>query len=147
MGGVQGQVYTKNVEGPHYICTRTVTHCNRVVINDTYLFSSHHADRLTSEQMVDEFGNERTKDRKNEQIYQLWQLSHTERSINVSLCIVLCELDAELCEIFPCGGEIVPDDWHILFNVHYNGCHVRTLVTNVLHTLPRHLKGGGGREK
>lgn len=63
-----------------------------------------------------------------------------ERSVNVCLCTVLSELDAELCEIFACGGEIVSDNWHILFNVHYNGCHIRTLVTNMLHTLPRHLE-------
>lgn len=36
----------------------------------------------------------------------------------VCVCIVLCELDAELCEVFACGGQIVSDDRHILFNVH-----------------------------
>lgn len=29
----------------------------------TYLFSSHHADRFTSEQVVDKFGNERTEEK------------------------------------------------------------------------------------
>lgn len=36
----------------------------QISINKTYLFSSHHADRLTSEQVVDKFGNERTKEKK-----------------------------------------------------------------------------------
>lgn len=32
--------------------------------------------------------------------------------------ILLCELDAELCEVFARGGQIVSDDGHILLNVH-----------------------------
>lgn len=34
------------------------------------------------------------------------------------MCIVLCELDAELCEVFARGGQIVSHDRHILLNVH-----------------------------
>ena len=60
---------------------------------------------------------------------------------SVYRCAVLCELDAELCEVFASGGQIVSDDWHILFNVHDDRGHIRTLVTHVLHTLPRHLSG------
>lgn len=78
---------------------------------------------------------------RNDKYINKQELSHrANNSVNVCLCTVLCELDAELREIFACGGEIVSDDWHILFNVHYNGCHIRTLVTNMLHTLPRHLE-------
>lgn len=32
--------------------------------------------------------------------------------------ILLCELDAKLCEVFARGGQIVSDDGHILLNVH-----------------------------
>lgn len=34
----------------------------------TYLFSSHHADRFTSEQVVDKFGNERTEGKKKKEM-------------------------------------------------------------------------------
>ncbi len=53
---------------------------------------------------------------------------------------VLCELDAELCEVFACGGQIVSDDGNILLYVHDDRRHIRALVTHVLHTLPRHLR-------
>ena len=58
---------------------------------------------------------------------------------------VLCELDAELCEVFARGRQIVSDDRHVLLNVHDDWCDIRTLVTNVLHTLPRHLREQGGK--
>lgn len=31
---------------------------------------------------------------------------------------VLCELDAELSEVFPCGCEIVSENRHVLLYVH-----------------------------
>lgn len=43
-----------------------------------------------------------------------------QRFINVCFWNVLCELDAELCEVFARGGQVVPDDGHILFDVHDN---------------------------
>lgn len=43
-------------------CSSTET-LGKIIINYTYLFSSHHADRLTSEQVVDKFGDERAKER------------------------------------------------------------------------------------
>lgn len=43
---------------------------------------------------------------------------NNDACMNACVCILLCELDAELCEVFACGGQIVSDDWHILFNVH-----------------------------
>lgn len=57
---------------------------------------------------------------------------------------VLGELDAELREVFPGGRQIVPDDRHVLLDVHDDGGHVGTLVADVLHALPRHLQEGGG---
>lgn len=54
---------------------------------------------------------------------------------------VLGELDAELREVFPRGRQIVSDDRHVLLYVHDDGCHVGTLVANMLHALPRHLQG------
>lgn len=56
------------------------------------------------------------------------------------VCLVLCELDAELCEVFPGGGQVVSDDGHVLLDVHDDGGHVGTLVAHVLHALPRHLR-------
>lgn len=61
--------------------------------------------------------------------------------IKMDACVILCKLYAELSEVFACGGQIVSDDGHILFNVHNNRSHIRTLVPNMLHTLPRHLRG------
>lgn len=59
--------------------------------------------------------------------------------------LLLCELDAELREVFPSGGQIVSDDRYVLFDVHDDGRHVRTLVAYVLHALPWHLRFGRKR--
>lgn len=53
---------------------------------------------------------------------------------------VLCELDAELREVFARGGQIVSDNGNVLLNVHDDRCHIRTLVAHMFHTLPRHLR-------
>lgn len=42
-----------------------------VLIENTYLFSSHHADRFASEQVVDKFRNERAAGRENRGEHQL----------------------------------------------------------------------------
>lgn len=60
---------------------------------------------------------------------------------------VLGELDAELREVFPRGRQIVPDGRHVLLDVHDDGRHVRTLVADVLHALPRHLQGEAGQRE
>lgn len=53
---------------------------------------------------------------------------------------LLCKFNAELCKVFPCGSQVVTDDGDVLLNVKDNGSDIRTLVTNMLHVLPRHLK-------
>lgn len=40
--------------------------------------------------------------------------------MNACFWSVLCKLDAELGEVFARGGKVVPDDRHILFDVHDN---------------------------
>lgn len=60
------------------------------------------------------------------------------------MCTLLCELDAELSEVFACRGKVVSDDWDVLLDVHDDRSDVRTLVTHVLHALPWHLKRRGG---
>lgn len=70
------------------------------------MFSSHHADGFTSEQVVDKFGNERTKERKKEktQKHKLHEPLTMAKGQDNNVCVltVLCELDAELREVFAC---------------------------------------------
>jgi hypothetical protein len=56
---------------------------------------------------------------------------------------LLCKFNAELCEVFPCGSQVVTDDGDVLLNVKNNRSDIRALVTNMLHVLPRHLKQTG----
>lgn len=56
---------------------------------------------------------------------------------------LLCKFNAELCEVFPCGSQVVTDDGDILLYVKNNRGDIRALVTNMLHVLPRHLKQTG----
>jgi hypothetical protein len=58
----------------------------------------------------------------------------------------LGELDAELGEVFSCGGQVPSDDGDVLFDVHDDWRHVGTLVTYMFYTLPWHLEGGRPRE-
>jgi hypothetical protein len=53
---------------------------------------------------------------------------------------LLCKFNAELSEVFPCGSQVVTNDGDILFNVKNDRGHIGTLVTNMLHILPLHLK-------
>lgn len=45
------------------------------------------------------------------------QIKH-DMNVCVCVCTILCELDAELREVFARGGQIISYDRHILFNVH-----------------------------
>lgn len=110
----------------------------------TYLFSSHHADRFASEQVADELRNEGAAGRANRAEDQPGEAPPPGRVSSVASALSLCERDAELGEVFARGGQIVPDDGHVLLDVHDDRRHVGTLVAHVLHALPRHL---GRREE
>lgn len=43
-----------------------------------------------------------------------WPVSRFERG----LVILLCKRDAELGKVFARGGQIIPDDGHVLLDVH-----------------------------
>lgn len=110
----------------------------------TYLFSSHHADRFASEQVADKLRNEGAVGRASRAEDQPGEAPPRGRASSVASALSLCERDAELGEVFARGGQIVPDDGHVLLDVHDDRRHVGTLVAHVLHALPRHL---GRREE
>lgn len=60
---------------------------------------------------------------------------------------LLCKFNAELCEVFPRGSQVVTDDGDVLFNVKNDRGDVGALVSNMLHILPLHLKMETGRDK
>lgn len=59
---------------------------------------------------------------------------------------LLCKLNAELSEVFPCGSQVVTDDGDVLLNVKNDRGDIGALVTNVLHVLPLHLQTETGQD-